>query len=148
MFKNILVATDGADLDQRVAKFALELAQIHSAHVIFAYIIYPYSVADIDFPIPTSILPTHADYERACRGKVLQVFGPIELLAKQTPVSFETTTLEHAQTWRGILQIAQDKHCDLICMSSHGRSGLSALLLGSETQKVLAHSQLPVLVVR
>ena len=61
---------------------------------------------------------------------------------------YQTVTLDNAQPWRGLLQIASSENCDLICMASHGRGGLSALLLGSETQKVLTHSHLPVMVVR
>jgi nucleotide-binding universal stress UspA family protein len=63
-------------------------------------------------------------------------------------VAMETTRAVHANPWEAIIKTARAKKCDLIVMASHGRRGLQALLLGSETQKVLTHSKVPVLVCR
>ena len=66
--------------------------------------------------------------------------------AKEAGVSCETIQVENGQPHQAIIAAAEDKGCDLIVMSSHGRSGLSALLIGSVTNKVLAHAKNPVLV--
>jgi nucleotide-binding universal stress UspA family protein len=68
--------------------------------------------------------------------------------AQQAGVSCDTIQVEDAQPYRAIIAAAADRGCDLICMASHGRSGLSAVLLGSVTNKVLAHTKIPVLVWR
>ena len=69
-------------------------------------------------------------------------------LAETQGVVCETHTVEALHPWEAIIELAQQKACDLIVMASHGRRGVTALLLGSETQKVLTHSKVPVLVVR
>jgi nucleotide-binding universal stress UspA family protein len=72
----------------------------------------------------------------------------IERLAQPAGVQTEKVRQSNDHPWEAILKTAKDKQCDLIVMASHGRRGVSALVLGSETQKVLAHSSIPVLVVR
>jgi len=146
MFKKILVATDGSDVDQRAVTLAVKFAASTGAQVVFAFVAFPYTV--LQFPIPTGTLPTHAEHEKANREQAQRIFSLAEQIAKAASVQFRTVTLDNAQPWRGLLQIASSESCELICMASHGRGGLSAVLLGSETQKVLTHSHLPVLVVR
>jgi nucleotide-binding universal stress UspA family protein len=68
--------------------------------------------------------------------------------ARARGVVYETLTVEHAHPYAAIIDAARQRHCDLVAMASHGRRGVQALLLGSETQKVLTHSHLPVLVFR
>jgi nucleotide-binding universal stress UspA family protein len=148
MFKKILVATDGSDIDQRAVSLAVEFAAAIGASIVFAFVAFPYTVASLHYPLPSSALPTHAAHEKANREQAQRIFSVAEIVAKTAKVQFQTATVEHEQPWRGLLQIASTQGCDLICMASHGRGGLSALLLGSETQKVLTHSHLPVLVVR
>lgn len=72
----------------------------------------------------------------------------IQRLAEEAGVQVETVRQSNDHPWEAIVQTAKDKNCDLIVMASHGRRGLSAMILGSETQKVLTHSTIPVLVVR
>ena len=69
-------------------------------------------------------------------------------LAKTTGVSCETIHLEQGLPYEAIIKVANEKDCDLILMASHGRRGVSAIVLGSETLKVLTHSKIPVLVYR
>ena len=66
--------------------------------------------------------------------------------AKQAGVTYDTVQVENEQPYQAIIAAAKDKGCDLIVMSSHGRSGLSGVLLGSVTNKVLTHTKIPVLV--
>ncbi len=148
MFKKILVATDGSDMGNRAVTTAVEFAATVKASIVFAFVTFPYTMSSVHFPLPSGALPTHAEHEKANIEGAQRIFGPVTGIAKQANVPFQTVTLEHTQPWRGLLQIAQSQGCDLICMASHGRAGLSALILGSETQKVLTHSHIPVLVVR
>ena len=148
MFKKILVATDGSDIDQRAVTLSVEFAASINAELVFAFVAFPYTVVGSQFPVPSGTLPTHAEHEKSNREQAHRIFRLAEQIAKAASVQFKTVTLNNAQPWRGLLQIASSESCELICMASHGRGGLSALLLGSETQKVLTHSHLPVLVVR
>jgi nucleotide-binding universal stress UspA family protein len=148
MFKKILVATDGSDMSYRAISTATSLAAAVNAQLVFALVLVPYTVTSVHMPLPSGLLPTHAEHEKANREHAQQVFSAAEAIAKKANVYCQLATLEHEQPWRGLVQLATTHGCDLICMASHGRGGLSALLLGSETQKVLTHSQLPVLVLR
>jgi nucleotide-binding universal stress UspA family protein len=141
VFKKILVASDGSDMSQRAITVATGLAAVTRAELVFAFVSAPYTVTSVHYPLPSNLLPTHAEHEQGNRDRA-------EIHANAANLRFETATVESAQAWRGLLQMADTHHCDLICMASHGRGGLSALLLGSETQKVLTHSHLPVLIVR
>jgi len=76
------------------------------------------------------------------------VLGNAKKAANEAGVACETVSIRHTQPYRAIIDVAREKACDLIFMSSHGRRGLSALVLGSETNKVLTHSSIPVLVFR
>jgi nucleotide-binding universal stress UspA family protein len=72
----------------------------------------------------------------------------IEAMADAAGIEFGSTIVAASTPWEGILKTAKAKRCDLVVMASHGRRGLSGLLLGSETTKVLTHSKIPVLVCR
>jgi nucleotide-binding universal stress UspA family protein len=109
----------------------------------------------------TVTLPLHSAVPRAMIPKNLagiihsetarladEKLSVVERIARAAGVQMETVRQSNDHPWEGIVQTANDKSCDLIVMASHGRRGVSALLLGSETQKVLTHSTVPVLVVR
>lgn len=85
------------------------------------------------------------DGEPAHARLILQA---VEAEAARFGVPCDTHVLHHAEPYRAIIDFARDHGCDLICMASHGRRGAAALVLASETQKVLTHSELPVLVLR
>jgi nucleotide-binding universal stress UspA family protein len=148
MFKKILVASDGSDMSQRAIVVATQFAATIQAKLVFAFVSAPYTVTNSHYPLPSALVPTHAEHEQGNRDRAQRVFSLARTHANAAKVAFDTETVECAQAWRGLLQIASAQQCDLICMASHGRGGFSALLLGSETQKVLTHSHLPVLVVR
>lgn len=149
MFQIILIAVDGSDISNHVIKCGLDLATSLHASIVFANITVPYtSMAMPAYPLPSGLLPTLEEHQALCLEASRRVLGAATELAKAHAVPARGVSLAHDQPWRGILQIAMQENCALICMASHGRRGLSALLLGSETQKVLTHSTLPVLVIR
>jgi nucleotide-binding universal stress UspA family protein len=148
VFKKILVASDGSDMSQRAITVATGLAAAIDAELVFVFVSTPYTETHVQYPLPSKLIPTHAEHEQGNRDRAQRAFLAGETHAKAAKLKFQTDMVESAQAWRGLLQMADTHHCDMICMASHGRGGLSALLLGSETQKVLTHSHLPVLVVR
>ena len=103
---------------------------------------FPYSAISEMQPVPPQEF--YDAQERIAAGRVKQVMEA----AKAGGVACEGATVEAMHPWEAILDAAKQKNCDVIVMASHGRKGVAALLIGSETNKVLTHSPLPVLVVR
>ncbi len=147
MYKHILVPTDGSKLsDGAIAKaiqFARETgAKLTVLHVMPEYI--PPAFAEF----PTAGQASFAEFMKATEETARSLLASVAKSAQEAAVSCETIALRHTQPYRAIIDVANDKACDLIFMSSHGRRGFSALVLGSETNKVLTHSSIPVLVFR
>ena len=144
MFQRILVPTDGSELSAKAVKTALELAKQLGSHV-YALSVkepFPYSaISEIQSPSPQVFLDAQ---ERLAQKRVQAVLDACK--AAQVPCQAHTVEADHP--WEAIHDHAKKQECDLIVMASHGRRGMSAMLLGSETQKVLTHSKVPVLVVR
>lgn len=144
MFKRILVPTDGSDLAGKAISTALGLARIHSAQLYTISVKEPFPYSAVSEMQPTPPQEFFDAQERIARERVNAVIAA----AKSAEVPCEATTLEALHPWEAIIEHATAHQCDLIVMSSHGRRGVSALLLGSETQKVLTHCKVPVLIVR
>jgi nucleotide-binding universal stress UspA family protein len=144
MFKRILISTDGSDISLKAAKSAVALARSTGAEI-FAISVkepFPYSAISEMQPVPPQEF--FDAQERIASERVKAVVSE----AGAAGVKCHAHTVEALHPWEAILDHAKAQGCDLIAMASHGRSGLSALLLGSETQKVLTHSSIPVLVIK
>lgn len=147
MFRHILVPTDGSALSLRAAKKAVAFAKASGARITAFYAGPLYAVQIYgDFVPPDFVTPQ--EFARHSRRAGERHLAAIEKTAKAAGVSCQTHYVASDSPWEAIIKSAKSKKCDLIFMASHGRRGLSALLLGSETQKVLTHSKLPVLVHR
>ena len=144
MFKRVLVPTDGSEITTKAVATAVALAKSMGAtvHVISVKEPFPYSAISEMQPTPPQEF-----YDAQERIAVKRVQAVAET-CKAAGVHCETHTVEALHPWEAIIDHAKRKDCDLMVMASHGRRGVSALLLGSETQKVLTHSSVPVLVVR
>jgi nucleotide-binding universal stress UspA family protein len=144
MYQRILVPTDGSDLSARAAHTATQLAQRLGASLSVVAVTdpYPYSPLAETAPIDPKA------YLDAAQRMAQQRLASVKQLAQAAGVACDTYTLESPQPWRGIVDMAEQVQADLVVMASHGRRGVSALILGSETQKVLTHCSVPVLVVR
>ena len=94
------------------------------------------------------VAATRKAYEKHVKDIAVHNLKDAERIAKKQGVACTTILQEHAQPYQAIIETATKKRCDLIAMASHGRKGVKALLLGSETSKVLTHSRIPVLVYR
>ncbi|MDD3354741.1 universal stress protein [Zoogloea sp.] len=147
MFKNILVPTDGSELSASTVARAITFAQEASATLVFFY-------AQPDFPMPiygegALIDPTTPEqFSKAAAAEAEQILARAKTSADAAGVSARGDTTVSEVPYEAIIDAAERNDCDLIFMASHGRRGLSGFLLGSETQKVLTHSKIPVLVYR
>jgi nucleotide-binding universal stress UspA family protein len=145
MFKHILIPTDGSDLSRKAILYGVQLARESGAKVTGLTVTEPYQAAGMD----TVFAPVDlGDYEEQSRVLSEKAVEQVKMAAQAAGVPCETIREVHDQPYRAIIDAAQAVGCDLIVMASHGRRGISALLLGSETAKVLTHSTIPVLVYR
>jgi nucleotide-binding universal stress UspA family protein len=144
MYKRILVSTDGSDISLKAVQTAVSLARAVGGEL-FAISVkepVPYSAISEMQPVPPQEF--FDAQERIASERVKAAMSA----AAAAGVTCHAHTVEALHPWEAILDHAKSQGCDLIAMASHGRSGLSALLLGSETQKVLTHSTIPVLVIK
>ena len=144
MFKRILVPTDGSELTAKAVAAAIDLAKAVGASIYTLSVKEPFPYSAISEMQPVPPQEFFDAQERIARERVQGVVDA----AKAEGVACQAHTVEALHPWEAILDHAKNQNVDLIVMASHGRRGLSALLLGSETQKVLTHSAIPVLVVK
>lgn len=145
MFKHILIPTDGSDLSRKAVLYGVRIAKELGARVTALTLAPPYNPATADGVL---ILGGQDEYETEARRFAEHALEQVKMAADAASVACETIREIHDQPYRAIIDCALANGCDLIVMSSHGRRGVSALLLGSETIKVLTHSTIPVLVYR
>ncbi len=145
MFKNILVPTDGSDLAAKAVEQAVLFAKEIGAKITAVTVTEP---SDLLSVTPTQLEYTPIEYQKHARAYAETVLGTVSDAAKSAGVVCETLHVEHDQIYQAIIDAAEARKCDLIVMASHGRRGVSAVVLGSETVKVLTHSKIPVLVYR
>jgi len=145
MFKTILVPTDGSERSEKAIASAIDYAQHCQSKIVGISVAEPYPFS----PLAESAMAIDPGlYEENVRSLAEQHVQRIADAAHAAGVACETTTILSFSPDEEIVNAAKQYHCDVIFMASHGRSGLSRLFLGSKTQKVLAHSSIPVLVLR
>jgi nucleotide-binding universal stress UspA family protein len=91
---------------------------------------------------------TAAEHEKEMNDVSRRVLAEGRTIVEAAGVACDARHVESDQPWKAIIETAQSQGCDLIAMASHGRSGLAAVVLGSETTRVLTHSRIPVIVYR
>lgn len=147
VYKHILVATDGSKLSAKAVAHAIDLAQALDAKLTAFY-------ASPDYPMPAYAdgvvyePVSRKEYAAMCKKEADKILQAVALKAGAAGLEFSVVQAISPAPWEAILAAAKKHKCEAIVMASHGRRGVSALLLGSETQKVLTHSKLPVIVVR
>jgi nucleotide-binding universal stress UspA family protein len=144
MYKRILFPTDGSDITAKALQSAIGMARLTGAEI-FGLAVkepFPYSAISEMQPVPPQ---EFLDAQERVAGARVKLVADA---ATAAGVPFQCHSVEGLHPWEAILDHGKAQGCDLIVMASHGRRGMSALLLGSETQKVLTHSTIPVLVVR
>jgi nucleotide-binding universal stress UspA family protein len=145
MYTNILIPTDGSELAGKAVQHGIALAQKIGAKVTGLTVLPPFHVFTTDTQM---IEDTPAQYQARMQKHAEKTLGGVTHAAQAAGVACETVQVEHEHPYRAIIDTAASNGCDLIVMASHGRRGVSAIVLGSETVKVLTHSKIPVLVHR
>ncbi len=148
MFKNILVPTDGSALSRKAIKGAVRLAKEQNARVTGLFVASPYQPRAVGDDIAVTRFVTPQQHAENVRAQARRHLEAVEKAAAAAGVPCDALHVMNSYPHEGIVRTAERRKCDLIYMASHGRRGISRLLLGSETSKVLAHSTIPVLVCR
>jgi nucleotide-binding universal stress UspA family protein len=147
MYTHLLVPIDGSKLSEKAVAQAIDLAKGLSAKITVFY-------ASPDYPLPAysdGVVyepVSKREYSRLAQEEAAVILDVAAKKAASAGVECARVHVIDSTPWEAILKAAKKGKCDAIVMASHGRRGLTAVLLGSETQKVLTHSKLPVLVVR
>jgi len=145
MYRHILIATDGSELSMQAVTHAVALAKALNAKLTVVTVSEPFHVLAVD---PILLTDTPESYKARAAAFAAEYLREVEDKAAASGVRCNNVHVEDEQPYRAIIDTATKKGCDLIVMASHGRRGVSAILLGSETVKVLTHTSIPVLVYR
>ncbi len=145
MYKNILIATDGSELSGKAIRQGLALAKALGAQATIATATEPWEaviVGEVAMVLPPD------KYEESASANATNVLEAAKRIADKEGVPYSTLHMKDRHPAEGIIDAAKEKGCDLIVMASHGRRGLSRLVLGSEANEVVTHSTVPVLIIR
>lgn len=145
MLKHILIPTDGSELSQKAIDYGMALAKSVNAKVTVMTVTTPFYVFAVE---PGMVTDTPEQYEKRMTALAAKYLDVAKESAAAASVPCDTLHVEHDQPYLAIIDTAARRSCDLIVMASHGRRGIAAVVLGSETVKVLTHSIIPVLVFR
>ncbi|MEW5770017.1 MAG: universal stress protein [Pseudomonadota bacterium] len=148
MFKHILVPVDGSELSRAAAMQACGFARETGARLTFYHALPEYFPSALTGDALFDDATTYQAFHAAMARQSARILDEMAGIAREAGVDFAVVSGESDTPYRGIVETAEQRHCDLIFMASHGRRGASALLLGSETQKVLTHCRIPVMVYR
>jgi nucleotide-binding universal stress UspA family protein len=145
MFKHVLLPTDGSPQSEAAIQQGIALAKETHARVTGIHVVPEFHVVTYR----TDMLEdTREQYAKDSQAKAAKILQSVENAARAAGVKCDTVCTVSDEPYEAIIRTAEEKGCDLIAMASHGHKGIKALLLGSETQKVLTHSHQPVMVLR
>jgi nucleotide-binding universal stress UspA family protein len=145
MYSHILLPTDGSELSKMALREGVDLAKTLGARVTVITVTPPFHVSSFS---PIMLPDTPEQHRKHMAALASQNLDVAKKIAGVAGISCDVVHAEHDHPYRAIIDCAQDRGCDAILMASHGRRGMSAVVLGSETLKVLTHSIIPVIVYR
>jgi nucleotide-binding universal stress UspA family protein len=145
MYKHILIPTDGSELSKLALEEGVALAKALNARVTIITVTTPFHIITAS---PVMLTDTPERYEEHVTATAGEYLDEGKKIAAAAGVECNVLHIEHEHPYKAIIDTAQEQGCDAIQMASHGRRGISAVLLGSETLKVLTHSTIPVIVCR
>ena len=148
MYKHILIATDGSDLAQHAESTGLQLAKALQGRVTVVTVTEPWDALSMAALAERGLPNPVADYDERVASWANLILKRVAEAAKSIGISCTMVHSKGKYPVDGILETASEQGCDLIVMASHGRRGISRLLLGSQTTKVVTLSTMPVLVCR
>ena len=145
MLDHILMPTDGSELSRKAIDYGMALATSVEARVTVLTVTAPFHFFAVE---PSMVADTLDQYEARMAAAATKILEVAKESAAAAGIACDTLHVEHEHPYRAIIHTAEQKSCDLIIMASHGRRGIAAVVLGSETVKVLTHSTIPVLIYR
>jgi len=146
VFKHILVPTDGSERSEQAVQLAVDLAKLHGARITGIHVVPDFHLM---IAYEGAFDPaTEEKIEREALAKAEDYLGYIRKTAQDASIPCDTVRATSDHPYDEIVKAAEQRGCDLIVMTSHGRRSIMSMLLGSETRKVLSHATIPVLVVR
>ena len=145
MYKHILIPTDGSELSKKAVDHGIGLAKALNAKVTAVTVSEPFHIFAVE---PGMLTDTPDEYEKRINALTGKYLKAAKDAATAAGVPCDVVQVEHEHPYETIIDTARKIGCDAIVMASHGRRGVSAVVLGSETVKVLTHSTMPVVVVR
>ena len=145
MYAHILLPTDGSELSKMAIREGVDLAKALGARVTVVTVTTPFHVFSASVSMVTD---TPEQYRKHMAARAAQNLDVAKKVAAVAGVPCDAVHVEHEHPYQAIIETAQNRGCDAILMASHGRHGMSAIVLGSETLKVLTHSIVPVIVYR
>jgi nucleotide-binding universal stress UspA family protein len=145
MFKHLLVPTDGSSLSTKAARAAVEFAGAVGARITALSVAEPYPYSAL---AESAYLPDQSRYEKEMQDHARRFVAEVAEIASGSGVPCDTRVALSFSPYEEIVSAARELGCDAVFMASHGRKGINRLFVGSETQKVLAHTTLPVMVFR
>jgi nucleotide-binding universal stress UspA family protein len=146
MYKHILIPTDGSETADKAVEEGLKFAKWSGARVTAFTALPEYQMPSGE--IMSRKVESLADFERRSAQEAKQMLEGIEQRARSAGVEVDSDFALSDRPWQAIIRAAEKNGCDLICIASHGRKGVSAFVHGSETREVLTHSRIPTLVYR
>jgi nucleotide-binding universal stress UspA family protein len=145
MYKHILIPTDGSPLSEKAVSDGIALAKETTGKVTVLTVTLPFHIFSLD---PAMVEYPRPKYDEVTKAHAEKTLANVADAARMAGVECQTLRVEHEHPYEAIIDTARSRGCDLIVMASHGRRGIGAMMLGSETAKVLTHSKIPVLVHR
>ncbi|MDR0216723.1 MAG: universal stress protein [Comamonas sp.] len=146
MFKHILIPTDGSKLSEAALRAGMQLTREQGAQVTVLYVMPDYAAMMYG---SAALMSFNAEeFDKRAQKEADEVLQAAAEIARAEGVNCKTERVTNISVNEAIIKQAKDAYCDLICMASHGRKGIAGILLGSETQRVLVNSSVPVLVHR
>ncbi len=148
MYQHIMLPFDGSELSLKAVHEGITLAKALGSKVTLITVVSPYHIG-VTSPITSSLVhELEKHHEEESKKEAQKLHTDVAARAKSDGVQCDSLVVMGDNLYAQIIENAETRKCDLIVMASHGRRGLDAVLLGSETVKVLTHSKIPVLVVR
>jgi nucleotide-binding universal stress UspA family protein len=145
VYQHILLPVDGSPSSTAAAERGVAFAAQVGARVTVLHVVEPIHLFTYEFDVTEQV---HEEWRRKRDAYGPKLLAPVEQLAREAKVPCNGVLAQADEPYEGIIKTAEEQSCDLIVMGSHGHKGLRGLLLGSQTQKVLTHTAIPVLVVR
>jgi nucleotide-binding universal stress UspA family protein len=145
MFQKILVPTDGSQLSDKAVQLAVDTAAKMHGAIVGLCVTQPYPYSPLS---ESAFIGDLVDFENRSMEAATRHVEKIKEAAAKANIPCETVVTKSFDPYKDIIETAKSTNCDSIFMASHGRKGLNRLLLGSETQKVLSHADIPVVVCR